>query len=662
MATGVKLYKAFTDEITKLGKLKRAWFTTFNLDIHFFEKYILSALMSTSYKDLKSSYDYEALNAQLANEQDSLDEDRIEVKVFYDYRALMPSNKAKQTSVNLHPVDINQLSGLNQSLKFSKGVFHPKVVLIETAFGEYWLMVLSANLTFGGWAKNRECFFCEKIDNTATAREIGTFFEGIIGAIKGFESNQLLYKLLYGKIGQNESKWYFFSSFNPNRFLDQLNYTPEPLNLKVWSPYYSNDLNVVVEELIKENYFDRIDIVPAKNENQKIRITEETYQACNKNKQVSFKQDKLPAAAQESFVHAKVWLTSKALAIGSWNMTRSGMNISKDGSNNVEAGIIYNLSPKDYDDVLLNNESTPLKAPAHFSKEELEEEKDDILDEFTVSIDLVADWDKLFIKLVSPTVSNLFKQIGEDCIIKLPGIGSQNITVLGGEVSFRNNKAALLTDRFFQVEDKNGKLLYKGYIREIGLANRPARVFDNIDDYLKGWVTEKPENNEEKHRLPYPVEDDNGNELNAQTRKILMSDDQNPWFTSFHAFECIINRIDKTNSFYKKEKIAELKKIGRVLPGSLSELRGHLILLKEAYETDKNKFLKSPIYLWFLIEKANHLFRFFNQQILNSEEYIKPIKNLKFEKLLTSKQKSDIGEQSLIKWEEFIKSKLRDRC
>src|SRR5688572_25975470 len=130
MAAGVQLYKHFVQLIEKIGRPKRAWFTTFNLDVHFFEKFILSALMSTPYKELRSPYDYEALNAQLANEQDSIIDDKMEVRVFYDYRALIQSGQPKQTSVILHPIDIKQIQGLNPQLKFSEGVFHPKTILI----------------------------------------------------------------------------------------------------------------------------------------------------------------------------------------------------------------------------------------------------------------------------------------------------------------------------------------------------------------------------------------------------------------------------------------------------------------------------------------------------------------------------------------------------
>src|SRR5688572_28103900 len=106
-------------------------------------------------------------------------------------------------------------------------------------------MVSSANLTFGGWAKNRECFSCDKIENTFVARNIGVFFEGITSQLKGLKEHELLSKLNRGIFGQNGSKSYFFSSFSNRNFLDQLNNTNPPCSLRVWSPYFADDLNAV---------------------------------------------------------------------------------------------------------------------------------------------------------------------------------------------------------------------------------------------------------------------------------------------------------------------------------------------------------------------------------------------------------------------------------
>jgi hypothetical protein len=658
MQEGIKLYKHFTDQVNKMGKIRRAWFTTFNLDISFFEKYILSALMGISYKDLKGPYDYERLNSYLANDQGSLNDETMEVKIFYDYRALIISGRPKQTSVELHPIDIRQLSGLNPDLKFTEGVFHPKVILIETAAGEYWLMVSSANLTFGGWANNRESFFCEKIEGTYVARDIGIFFSGITGSIRGFENNSLLTKLNAGKLGQRNSRWYFISSFNSDRFIDLISPTNDKMSLKVWSPYYADDLNDLIGE-IQEEHFDNIEIIPGTNENQKIRITEEVYNKCLEKPGVSFKQDKLPVAAQESFVHAKVWLTPKALAIGSWNMTRSGMNESGKSNNNVEAGVIYNLSAREYETIISDYPTSKLKDPEYLSKDELNQEKETILDPYSLSVDLIADWDKLTITLQNPTYSKLIKQIEETDFIRLPGLGKLKIAALAYEIDFRLYTRILLTDRMFEIENKTSKILYRGYIREIGLDNRPINSFKNIDDYLKGWVLERPEDREELHGLTYYSEEEKSDDLSEQTRKILLSNDQNAWFTSFHAFQCIINRINETKSSYAKDRLAELKRIGRVLPGSLSELRSHLEILLNSYKEDRMNFLKSPVYLWFLIEKANYVFGYFNTEIGLPEEYIKQIKNFEFNDLLTPEQSNEISKENLKKWENYINKELK---
>jgi hypothetical protein len=662
MEEGIKLYKHFLEHIGKMGKIKCAWFTTFNLDISFFEKYILSALMGVTYQELKSPYDYEALSANLANEQDQENDEKMEVRVFYDYRALMVTGKPKQTSVHLHPIDIKQLSGLNPDLKFSEGVFHPKVIVIESFAGEYWLMVSSANLTFGGWSRNRECFFCEKITNTYVARDVGSFLIGITNSIRGFETNTLVSKLISGKLGQTKSNWYFFSSFNTKRFVDQLNFSENKLPLRVWSPYFAEDLPKLIDE-IQADHFDKVEIIPAKNENQKIRITEEAYNASLAKGGISFKQDKLPISAQEAFVHAKVWLTPKALAIGSWNMTRSGMNFSKTSNNNVEAGIIYEISPKDYEAILANNSVSVLKSPAHYKEEELNKEKDDILDKYTITVDLIANWDTLTLRLQNPTYLKLIKQIDEDTIIKIPGLGKQKISILEKEINFRACTKIFLTDRFFEIENKKGEILYKGFIREVGLSSRPINSFENIDDYLKGWVLERPEDKEELHRLAYKIEEDSGDEFSQETQKILLSNDQNAWFTSFHAFECILNRINRSNDKglfpSKKERDIELKRIGRVLPGSLSELRTHLDSLLKIYKEDRDNFAKSPIYLWFLIEKANYVFNCFNNEINIETENIKPIKNLKFRDFLSQREIEKIGEVNLDKWKNYIIGKLK---
>lgn len=658
MDAGVKLYKHFNEEITKMGRIKRAWFTTFNFDISFFEKYILAALTGVNYADIKTPLDYESISSQITNDNQFTDANEIEVKVFCDFRAERTTGRVKQTVVQVYKIDINNLTGLNSSVKFKQGVFHPKVILLETFRGEYWLMAGSANLTFGGWASNRESFFCEKISNTEVAREIGIFFSGVTSNLKEFNQHPLLTKLNTGKFGTEPSKWTFLSSFSSTSLLTHLIKKTENKTLIVWSPYFSNDLSPILQEL-QEKGFESIDIVPAKTASQKIRITEEDFSTCNKNKKIRFLQDRLPASIIDSFVHAKVWLTPNSMAIGSWNLTRSGMNTSVSNNNNVEAGIIVRLSTKEYNTILLGNLTGLLRNPLHATKDELEEEKDGLLDKFTIAVDLQIDWDRLEIQLLYPRYQQLVKIISPDDYISLPGIGKLKINRLSSSIDVRNSYKSLLSDRFFEIIGKDRKLIYRGYLREKGLASRPVNSFKNIDDLLKGWVTESPEDKTEWHRPLFTIEEEYGDDFSDQTRKIILSTDQNSWFTSFHAFECMVNRIKCTTQLPVKQRVVELKRIGRVLPGSLVELKGHLEDLQKIYLTDSSMFKKSPIYLWFMIEKANQVILFYNNLMKLPSEQIKRIKNLKIEKILSAADLTKIGVDKLEKWTNYVTAKLK---
>jgi len=84
-----------------------------------------------------------------------------------------------------------------------------------------------------------------------------------------------------------------------------------------------------------------------------------------------------------------------------------------------------------------------------------------------------------------------------------------------------------------------------------------------------------------------------------------------------------------------------------------------LVTLLNTFKDDKANFIKSPIYLWFLIEKANYVFIYFNKEISISNEFVKPIKNLKFNELLSEQEISSIGKENLEKWKNYITVKLK---
>jgi hypothetical protein len=121
----------------------------------------------------------------------------------------------------------------------------------------------------------------------------------------------------------------------------------------------------------------------------------------------------------------------------------------------------------------------------------------------------------------------------------------------------------------------------------------------------------------------------------------------------------MIERIKVTAAMPARDRKLEWKRIGRVLPGSLSELRKHLVELLDLYQQEPSSFKKSPIYLWFLIEKSNQVFHYFNSLSNSEDEAIIPIKNLNWEQLLSADQIRQIGAAELKRWMQFISQKLK---
>lgn len=365
----------------------------------------------------------------------------------------------------------------------------------------------------------------------------------------------------------------------------------------------------------------------------------------------------------DQFTHAKVWACGRALAIGSWNCTEAGLNISPKAKNNVEAGIIYQLSGSYKSYFEDSFKLKILKNPILSTQEELEADSEGILEDFFFTISLELNWTSLRIGLSNVESADLIhEKLQPDDVLILPGIGKCSPMGLVEGIDVREYSTNFLADRSYTFETKEGKILYRGYLLESGLDERPAQRFKDIDDYLSGWIKGRPEEQTFRHRLNYELVLNSSEDLEDKTRAILSTASRNTWFTAFFAFDQIAFRIRSVKKNYttKKERQQEFIRLGRTLPGNLTELKKHLEGILELFLQEPDQFKQSPIYLWFLIEKANALFELFNQESEMEEEAISLLSNFQWENYSTLGNSMDNISGAVKKWNRFITNKLND--
>jgi len=269
-------YKNIINIIKKAGKIKKAYFTTFNFSFDFFETYILPPLLEVDIPT--NEFEYENINEALENK-------KFEIKIFYDFSALNLQDK-KRTIIEVTPVFIKD------------GFFHPKVIYIE---GEKsYLIVGSNNLTLAGWGRNLESFFVLEVDEFLK-KQVNCFFENInsLEKLKSYDNFDFekKYNFLFGKKIKDLLK-------------DQ--------EVIVFSPYFSDIKSMIGKLQIKECY-----IVPD-TVNNKIRLS-------NLPSDINFYFFKDFDSSR--FNHSKVFVTKTHLIIGSYNFTHEAID------NNIESAL-----------------------------------------------------------------------------------------------------------------------------------------------------------------------------------------------------------------------------------------------------------------------------------------------------------------------------------
>lgn len=594
MAEGLKLYNEFKKLISEVGDVKTAWFSTFNLSLDFFEKYVLSALVKTSPFDLKNLKDYEALNDRFVNAEGG----SIDVKVFHDYRAMRPDIKRTSIqTIGIKPKNIDT--------RFSNGVFHPKVALLVNEKDEAWIMTGSANLTISAWSKNSEGIVIKKIEDKQNAQAVTDFFLGLLDSKSSSDKLQALNHNWQRSLNA-DADWKFIHSISNHHLLDYIK-EDNCEELMVWSPYFSEEFGEIIKYHL--SWSNEIKVIPDITSSGAIRLSKEALEEGLSLTSVELLKD-LHEFEEELLVHAKIWLTPNKLSIGSWNFTKAGLNISAN-ANNIEAGIVESIDEKTFKNFKDSLQLKAISEPKGMDNEEIEDEKKELLFDWTMSCQVYADWATYQYRLESEdglTSKPLF--------VDLPGKKNRIpiSALLNRGVSFYKEHKSLLKDRLFGVYDQKegGNKVFLGVVIELNPKDRPSVGFESIDDLLRAWSDRKPESKSQYHQMNFDADTETGEELSDKITKALKGDYSNAWFTMFLAFEQMRIRLNEA-----KVDQREIAMIGYRIPGSVSQLAEHLIYLKEKMNEEETEMSRS--FIWFMINEGNQVIKLFNQLNKNSD-------------------------------------------
>jgi len=585
----MKIYKEYKDTIKKIGTLKKAYFTTFNLDIDFVERYILPPLLKkSSIKSDKKSVlqDKEELNTELYKQK--------YIKIFYD--ASMLKGDRKQTVVDI------------KAVKQLGGVFHPKVIYLE-GDKKSFLIVGSGNLTVNGWGRNIEAFDIVEIKTNNLEHQVLNFFDDVFEKAGLKRVNK---RLRPTNIVTNNINFLYSHNKENAIFLDALHLDK---NLQIYSPYFSP-----LDELFDENEFktlENIKIVPDLIQNQKIRLENKP-----KDQRIRFyRLDKEQEEFQnqdESLNHSKIWISDIHIAIGSYNCTNQALF-----GTNFEAALV-----RPYENIGELELKDEFKDIVFSTKEQIDDEDNiDNTKRFTRVFELVADYKEQILKLyeIRYENSNIIKESPKQSShidLKLPTYNkyiSYKIFSKFSKSDFLPIINQLVNDKRFEVYNDD-KLIYGGFIDEIN-ANEKNRFPVGASSLEELFSLADAENPTISKKLSNKIISYGSDTQLYKKQKLKPKDN---YFEMFSHFKNLRNRYEKIKDDNKKIEIFCFKSISS------------LIKLRQLLEIEKNN---ERLYIYLAIDEFNSLIR--KQKIKG----IKEIENIKIK--LTKKDKEFIGK---IKW------------
>lgn len=586
----MKLLKTFRQQVKEIGPVRRAWFTTFGMNLELVEKYVLPALVGADVPVTLS--DYEQVQAQAF--PDDEDQEPIDIRIFHDARA-GAAEKVKSTSVSLFPVDF-RIAPLQRNEEILRGgFFHPKVIYLEGDNGTV-IGAGSANLTIGAWARNREVFEFRKLKGHDNRQEVTKFFKRV-HAWCGLKDDFSMPPVPRDE--RNPQDWRFVASTGQESFLDLLT---KGIALKerpsgtvtVWSPFLAEDLEGLAREMARKHDVERLAVVGDRHPAGRIRLSEEAARAFLEKGHSLLQEPDFDWVTCHS--HAKAWVSRRHVAVGSWNLTGPATGLSR-SKRNVEAGFVLFGKGGDPEGLSELDLSNSLR-----SAEELRQETEDWLQEMTpppVPVSVLFDWrsrrwswnlPELFRnRALSP---QLFLPIGETEPMRIDlveqGEGELQVASLSLLLRSRTVQSTYL--------DKGARRSWPVWIQELHPQERPIARFDRLDDLLAALIQGMPESGNGlvmQEELPENLTDP----LQAG------SDGENALEGKISAFRLFAALKQARRLLEAAENPTALRRRVQVYPGCVTEI------VERVGERHREDAGVSPVLRWFAVQELRLLVR-----------------------------------------------------
>lgn len=623
MTKSFKLAEALSKQVQSLGLLQHAWFTSFNLNVDFFERHVLSTLLQMD--NPRSRVDFELmqqkLNGSIKNNTKGDVTLDIDVKVFADQRMYQASD-IKRTAIEIYGVNPALLDGGRKKQLDTSSLFHPKVIFLQDVNGNAILGAGSANLTLSGWSSNQEVFTFQKVECKHQAEAIKDFFKPLFEAHKLDPKAILTPRRFRAEI--KPSDWNFVHTFVKNSrdgkhqtLLSHMfgNLTEDTNDLVVWSPYFPADLAGFIQRLKSVSQRDdlRLHIIPDLVDNQKLRTQwSSALLPLLADGSVSFYRNPIAKDERSDLCHAKVWMTHSKLAIGSWNFTTPGSNVlledKIDGQVNIEAGIV--VENKQLVEKVFNQ---PLDiAEANFMQsKELEEHALEVSELLPLDVNVVFDWRTLtyHVEISLCDVSGEWPEFD----LQLPdlaqsisnnNLGKESVWIF--EHPLTDEPKELLVDHAYKLNFSDGSQR-RGFIVERNSLMRRVEQFDSLDDIFSSLIDGRSLENNANSALRNEILGDDQDWLYEQDAGSISEKEQSPTLSYFRMFQAMDNLEQRIT---KLKSDALIEQYAFVIPGCLVEIGE-----KIRSELQEN----ANVFNWYMKQEFNLLVDVAKKQSKDSE-------------------------------------------